>query len=105
MFRISFYVPVDALEAVKRAMFDKGAGRIGDYDCCAWQVQGSGQFRPLAGSKPALGAQGKVEAVEEFMVEMVCTDDVLAAVIAALCEAHPYEKPAYQYWRVNAEAP
>lgn len=102
MYKISFYVPFDACETVKEALFDVGAGTIGQYDRCAWQVAGKGQFRPLTGSEPNIGAQGKLEYVDEFNVEMVCADELIAPTIAALIKAHPYEEPAYQYWLVNA---
>lgn len=101
MYRLSVYVPADSVEKVKTAMFDAGAGRIGDYEHCAWQVLGSGQFRPLSGARPAIGEVGTEETVQEYQVEMVCADEHIAAVIAALCAAHPYEEPAYQYWQVN----
>ncbi|MDD3118434.1 MAG: hypothetical protein PHQ27_04605 [Victivallales bacterium] len=100
-YRLVFYVPATHLEATKRAVFAAGGGRIGNYDCCAWETAGTGQFRPLDGSKPFLGCRGKVEVVPEVKVEMVCGPEVLAAVIAALKAAHPYETPAYQYWPVQ----
>lgn len=76
-------------------MFAAGAGRIGNYDSCAWQTEGLGQFRPLEGSQPFLGHVGEVEKVKEWKVEMVCEDAMLDAVVAALKAAHPYETPAY----------
>ena len=48
MYKLAFYVPQENLEAVKQALFATGAGRIGDYDSCCWQVKGVGQFRPLS---------------------------------------------------------
>ena len=65
------------------------------YDCCAWQTLGSGQFRPLQGSRPFLGEFDKVESVAEYKVEMVCAAEFLAAVITTLKQSHPYEEPAY----------
>jgi len=95
MYKICLYVPETHLEAVKSALFAAGAGRIGLYDSCAWQVRGEGQFRPLAGANPFLGQTGLVETVAEYKVELVCADDCLNAAIAALRQAHPYEEPAY----------
>jgi len=95
MYKICLYVPETHLEAVKSALFVAGAGRIGLYDSCAWQVRGEGQFRPLAGANPFLGQTGLVETVAEYKVELVCADDCLNAAIAALRQAHPYEEPAY----------
>lgn len=76
-------------------MFEAGAGRVGNYDCCAWQTRGEGQFRPLEGSAPFLGNQGQVETVIEYKLELVCEEPCLKAVIAALKRAHPYEEVAY----------
>jgi hypothetical protein len=80
MYKLSFFIPQDGLEAVKSALFKVGAGRIGNYDQCCWQVKGQGQFRPLAGSAPAIGDQ----------------DALIKAAVNALKEAHPYEEVAYE---------
>ena len=101
MYKLCFYVPVDHVEAVKAAVFATGAGKIGDYDSCAWQVLGQGQFRPLDGSKPFIGQQGEIESVAEYKVEMVCDDGLIHAAVAALKQVHPYEEPAYDIWRLE----
>ena len=95
MKKLCVYIPSSHLEQVKAALFAAGAGKIGDYDQCCWQCVGQGQFRPLAGSQPFVGEQGKCEQVEEYRVEMVCEEARINAVIQALNEAHPYEEPAY----------
>ena len=100
MYKLVFYVPVDQLETVKNAVFVAGAGRIGDYEHCCWQVQGSGQFRPLVGSQPFLGTVDELEVVDEFRVEMVCEDELIRNALRALLSAHPYEEPAYDVWQL-----
>jgi hypothetical protein len=95
MLHITFYAPVEHVEAVKEAMFAQGAGKIGSYDRCSFQTLGDGQFRPLGGSDPYVGSQGMLERVKEFKVEMVCEESVVTQVIAALKSSHPYETPAY----------
>ena len=105
MYKLCFYVPATHLEAVKAAVFATGAGRIGDYDSCCWQVLGQGQFRPLAGSDPFLGRQGEVEQVEEYRVEMVCEPAVVGAAVAAMKQAHPYEEPAWDVVELVTELP
>ena len=102
MYKLCVYVPASHLEQVKQALFDAGAGRIGDYDSCCWQVSGQGQFRPLAGADPFIGSQGRIETVEEYKVELVCEDALIAATVAALKQAHPYEEPAYQVWKLES---
>ena len=98
MHKLVFFVPESHLETVKQAVFATGAGRIGNYDSCCWQVLGQGQFRPLQGSAPFLGQQGHVETVDEYRVELVCDDGLVEDAIRALLEAHPYEEPAYDVW-------
>ena len=100
MHKLCFYVPSTHLDAVKEAVFAAGAGVIGDYDQCCWQTLGQGQFRPLDSSNPFLGAQNKLETVEEWKVEMVCEDHLVSAVVQALKTAHPYEEPAFDVWRL-----
>lgn len=101
MFKLCFYVPASHAESVKSALFDAGAGRIGDYEHCSWQVLGEGQFRPLVGSQPFIGSQDTLERVAEYRVEMVCADVAIKAVINALRQAHPYEEPAFDVIRVE----
>jgi hypothetical protein len=101
MYKIGFYVPASHLEAVKQALFATGAGRIGNYDSCCWQTLGQGQFRPLDGSQPFHGQQGRVEHVDEYRVELVCAATELEQAIVALKAAHPYEEPAYDVVRLE----
>lgn len=100
MYKFCFFVPETHVEAVKKAMFDAGGGKIGNYDCCAWQTLGQGQFRPLEQSQPYLGEQGQVTRVEEYKVEMVCAKNALTDVFKAFKASHPYEEPAYDIYAV-----
>jgi len=100
MYKLTVYIPVSHLEQVKEVLFAAGAGCYAAYDCCCWQVLGQGQFRPLAGSDPYVGAAGVVERVPEYRVEMVCADGAVAAVTDALRAAHPYEEPAFDFVRI-----
>lgn len=102
MFKLCFYVPELHLESVKQAVFEAGAGKIGDYDRCCWQTLGQGQFRPLAGSQPFLGQEGEVETVQEYKVEIVCDNALIKDVIAALIKVHPYEEPAYDVIKLES---
>lgn len=105
MYKIAFFVPEEHAEVVKKAMFAAGAGKIGDYDSCCWQVAGQGQFRPLAGSQPFIGQHGEVERVRELKVEMICADDCMKQALKALKEAHPYEEPAFDLVALVDPAP
>ena len=68
MYKLCFFVPDAHVEAVKQAVFATGAGRIGNYEACCWQVLGQGQFRPLSGSQPFIGETGVVQQVAEWKV-------------------------------------
>lgn len=101
VYKICYFVPESHLEQTKRALFNVGAGKIGDYDSCAWQCEGRGQFRPLANSDPFLGQQGQLEVVREYKVELVCKDALIRDALRALRQAHPYEEPAYEVIRLE----
>jgi len=89
------FVPVPDTEALIDALAAAGAGQIGDYDRAAFSAPGTGTFRPLAGANPTIGAVGRVEQVEESMLQMVAPRRRRAEVVAALRAAHPYEEPAF----------
>ncbi|MCL2294944.1 MAG: NGG1p interacting factor NIF3 [Spirochaetes bacterium] len=97
MLVLVFYVPETHLEKVKEALFNAGAGRIGKYSKCCWQVKGEGQFMPLEGSNPHLGVKGDVTKVSEYRVELVCREEDAEKVKRALLASHPYETPAYHF--------
>lgn len=98
MYKFCFYVPQSHLEQVKQAVFAAGAGQMGEYEHCCWQVLGQGQFCARSGADPFIGEPGKLEHVAEYRVEMVCKDELIQQVVAALRRAHPYEEPAFDVW-------
>jgi hypothetical protein len=100
MYKLCVHVPQTHVEVVKQAVFAAGGGRIGDYDSCCWQVLGQGQFRALRGSQPFLGQHDQLETLAEWQVEMVLADELVNAAVEALRQAHPYETPAFQVWRL-----
>jgi dinuclear metal center YbgI/SA1388 family protein len=89
------YVPRENAEAVQAAVFEAGAGHIGDYSHCSWSVSGIGQFLPHEGASPAVGSVGAVEKVAEDRFEVVAPARIRAEVLAAMRAAHPYEEPAF----------
>lgn len=96
MYMLYFHVPETHVEQVKNAIFAAGAGIIGNYSHCSWQILGQGQFKPLEGSNAFIGDVNHLETVAEYKVETVCATNYITAVIAALKKAHPYETPSYQ---------
>jgi hypothetical protein len=89
-----WFVPEDALDATRDAVFGAGAGRIGAYERCSWYVPGTGTFLGTEGTDPAVGEARREERVPELRVETVVPPERLETVVAALRAAHPYEEPA-----------
>ena len=89
------YVPGEHAEAVQAAVFEAGAGHIGDYSHCSWSVSGIGQFLPHDGASPTVGTIGTVERVAEDRFEVVAPARARSDVLAAMRAAHPYEEPAF----------
>jgi hypothetical protein len=96
--KLVWFVPEDALDATRDAVFAAGAGRIGDYERCSWYTAGTGTFRGGEGTDPAIGDPGREERTPELRVETVVPAELTDAVVAALVEAHPYEEVAYDLY-------
>jgi ribonuclease HI len=99
------YVPEDALEAVRDAIFATGAGTIGGYDRCSWSTRGTGTFRGGEGTDPTVGTRGEFERVDEIRVEVVVASHLIDAACRAFVAAHPYEEPAYDVVPLTIPAP
>jgi hypothetical protein len=96
--KLVVFVPAEALDAVRDALFAAGAGRIGNYERCSWSTAGIGTFRPLPGAEPAIGEVGAEEHVAELRLETVFPAERHDDVVAALRGAHPYEEPAFDIY-------
>jgi dinuclear metal center YbgI/SA1388 family protein len=96
--KLVVFVPTDDTARMVDALAQAGAGRIGDYERCAWTTIGVGTFRPTDDATPAIGHAGQIEAVAETRVEMVVPRPVRHAVLDALRRAHPYEEPAFDLY-------
>jgi hypothetical protein len=99
-YKLVCYVPETHVEVVKNSLFEAGAGRIGDYEQCCWQVLGQGQFKPLAGAKPFIGQAARLEQVSEYKIELLCQGLWMTAILKALLSSHPYEEPAFDCFPV-----
>ena len=96
--KLVVFVPAEALDAVRDAVFEAGAGRIGDYERCAWYTEGTGTFFAGEGAEPSVGEKGREERVPELRLETVFPEDRQDDVVAALRRAHPYEEPAFDVY-------
>jgi len=89
------FVPKDGLEKVSAALFDAGAGHIGNYKECSFVLEGTGTFFGNDQSSPVVGEKGRRENVAEQRLEVVCPVSKTHQIVSALKAAHPYEEPAY----------
>jgi len=92
--KIAVFTPLSHADIVRKVLADAGAGHIGKYDSCSFSSRGTGRFRPLKGTKPFIGETGKVEAVEEEKIEVICEAKELKFILHQLRKIHPYEEPA-----------
>jgi hypothetical protein len=98
--KLVVFVPREALDAVRQALFAAGAGRIGDYAHCSWYGEGTGTFLGGESTSPDVGLPGKEERVAELRLETVYPAEREAEVVRALREAHPYEEPAFDLYQL-----
>jgi hypothetical protein len=100
--KLVVFVPADALDAVRDAVFAAGAGRIGEYERCSWYTEGTGTFLGGDASSPTIGERGVEERVPELRLETVFPAERQDEVIGALRAAHPYEEPAFDVYELLA---
>lgn len=96
--KLVVFVPAEALDSVREALFAAGAGRIGGYERCSWYTEGTGTFLGGEGTAPKIGERGREERVPEFRLETVYPADREAEIVRALRGAHPYEEPAFDLY-------
>ena len=92
-YKLVTFVPAESLDALRRAMSNAGAGRIGAYAECSFSSEGEGTFRGDESTDPAVGKAGRFERIPERRLEIVVRGEHLDGVIAALRKSHPYEEP------------
>ena len=96
--KLVVFVPKEALDAVRDALFEAGAGRIGDYERCSWYTEGTGTFLGGEGSAPTIGEAGREERVPELRLETIFPAARHEEGVTALRHAHPYEEPAFDVY-------
>lgn len=99
--KLMVYVPVAFLEKVRVAMFEAGAGHIGNYDACSFSSRGEGTFRAGENASPFLGKVGQRHVEQEVKLEMVCPAHLVNVVVSAMLSAHPYEEVAYDIYSLD----
>ena len=97
------FIPTADHERVREAIFEAGAGYIGNYSETSFNTSGTGTFKGNEKAKPAIGKKGKLEQVEETKLEVIFPANIEGRVVAALKSAHPYEEVAYDIVSLDNE--
>lgn len=93
--KIVTFVPESHAETIRQAMFDAGAGKIGNYDSCSFNTQGQGSFRALEDANPFTGTINQLHFEPEIKIEAIYPVHLEKYIIEAMIQAHPYEEVAY----------
>ena len=101
--KLVVFVPDGYADKVRDAIAEAGAGWIGNYSHCTFQLSGTGTFLPREGSNPFIGTQGLVEKVKEYRLETIMPVAVRDQVLQAMEHAHPYEEVAYDLYPLSME--
>ena len=97
-YKLVWFVPREALETTRDAVFAAGGGRIGDYTRCSWYTAGTGTFLAGEGADPSVGRVGREERVSELRVETVVPAARAGEIVRALRAVHPYEEVAFELY-------
>lgn len=99
------FTPMSAAQNVRQALFNSGAGNIGNYDSCSYNTEGSGTFRGNENATPHVGEKGKLHFEPETRIEVIVPKHITSKVIATLKKAHPYEEVAYDIYPLENKNP
>ncbi|GGG56413.1 Nif3-like dinuclear metal center hexameric protein [Paenibacillus radicis (ex Gao et al. 2016)] len=101
LYKLVVFVPESHHETVLNAMFQAGAGAIGNYSKCSFNIEGTGTFLPGEGTTPFIGTAGKLERTAEIRIETIVPHSVHRKVVQAMLKVHPYEEVAYDLYAVD----
>jgi putative NIF3 family GTP cyclohydrolase 1 type 2 len=99
------FCPADAADRLRSALATVGAGRIGGYELCSFEMAGTGTFLAGEDTSPRVGRKGGLQRVDELRLEMVCPEASLALAVTTLREFHPYEEPPIEIYRLEPRQP
>ncbi|MDD2961615.1 MAG: Nif3-like dinuclear metal center hexameric protein [Muribaculaceae bacterium] len=101
LLKLVVFVPLSHCEKVRNALFEAGAGRYGNYDCCSYSIDGKGSFRPLDGANPFIGCSGELHEEAEQRMEFILHTGIKNKILKTLITSHPYEEPAYDFIKLE----
>ncbi len=99
--KIVTFVPIQHAEKVRVALFNAGAGHIGNYDQCSYNVEGKGTFNALDNTKPFVGKKGELHYEDEIRIETIFPKHLENKIISSLIDVHPYEEVAYDIYQLD----
>jgi len=99
--KIVTFCPQDSVDRIRDGLAATGAGIIGDYQRCSFELQGTGTFHGGSESNPAVGRAGRLERVQEVRLEMICPRNLLAGAVKVLANFHPYEEPPIEVYALE----
>lgn len=101
LYKLSVFVPESHAAQVREALGSAGAGAIGNYSHCTFNIQGTGTFLPEEGTNPYIGEKGKLEQVSEVRVETIVPESLLNRTVNKMISSHPYEEVAYDVYPLD----
>jgi hypothetical protein len=101
VYKLAVFVPADEVERLRAALSDAGAGVIGRYNACSFELRGRGSFRGDETTSPTIGRRGRLERVDEVRLEMVAPRSRIGEIVRALYANHTYEEPAFDLYPLH----
>ena len=103
--KLAVFCPVDHAGKVRQALFNAGAGHIGNYDCCSYNTNGDGTFRASDNADPFVGEKNVLHVEKETRIEVVFPRYLEDRIVDALITAHPYEEVAFDLYPLQNKLP
>ena len=94
--KLQTYVPKTNAEALRASLFKAGAGSLGNYESCSFNVEGEGTYLGNEDSNPVIGKKGQLHTEKETAISVTFKKHLESQVLKTLFEAHPYEEVAYE---------
>ena len=101
LMKLVYFVPIAQAEQTRKAVFEAGAGHIGEYDMCSYNLEGKGSFRAGKNANPFVGNKGEIHFEDEVRVETIFPKHLKGKIVSALIKAHPYEEVAYDLYPLD----
>lgn len=101
LYKLITFVPETDADKVRMAIFDAGAGQLGNYSHCSFNLNGTGTYKPKEGSSPYIGQVGTLETVKEVRIETIVSESIRSRVLQAMFSTHPYEEVAYDLYLID----